>query len=178
MFRASQLTQLAFEDLAGRVTGQLVEEDHLSRHLVAGEILLDIRLDRLFVDGRTLGLHHESTQPVPPLFVLHAKGGGLDHLWVAADEVLDLGGEDVLAAAHDHLVVAARYVQQTAFVVKVEGASVDEDVIKAYVKENLARYKVPREVIFLDELPRNPTGKILKRELKDIEIDGQKADAE
>ena len=33
------------------------------------------------------------------------------------------------------------------------------------MKENLARYKVPREVVFVDELPRNPTGKVLKREL-------------
>jgi fatty-acyl-CoA synthase len=39
-----------------------------------------------------------------------------------------------------------------------------EDV-QAFVKENLARYKVPRDVTFLDELPRNPSGKILKREL-------------
>ncbi|MDT0407292.1 AMP-binding enzyme, partial [Streptomyces edwardsiae] len=37
------------------------------------------------------------------------------------------------------------------------------------VKEHLARYKVPREVVFLDELPRNPTGKILKRELRNLE---------
>jgi fatty-acyl-CoA synthase len=35
------------------------------------------------------------------------------------------------------------------------------------VKSNLARYKVPREIVFLDELPRNPTGKVLKRELSD-----------
>ena len=33
------------------------------------------------------------------------------------------------------------------------------------MKENLARYKVPRDVVFLDELPRNATGKVLKREL-------------
>ena len=39
------------------------------------------------------------------------------------------------------------------------------------MREHLARYKVPREVIFLDELPRNPTGKILKRELREIEVD-------
>ena len=39
-------------------------------------------------------------------------------------------------------------------------------------KDNLARYKVPREVVFLDELPRNPTGKILKRELREMAIDG------
>jgi fatty-acyl-CoA synthase len=58
-----------------------------------------------------------------------------------------------------------------AFVVKQEGSSVDEDAIKHYVREHLARYKVPREVIFLDELPRNPTGKILKRELRELEVD-------
>ena len=37
--------------------------------------------------------------------------------------------------------------------------------MKEYVKKNLARYKVPREVVFLEELPRNATGKVLKREL-------------
>ena len=58
-----------------------------------------------------------------------------------------------------------------AFVVRAEGATIGEDDVKLYVKEHLARYKVPREVIFLDELPRNPTGKILKRELRDIAVD-------
>ena len=38
------------------------------------------------------------------------------------------------------------------------------------MKRNLARYKVPREVLFLDELPRNPTGKVLKRELAEIAL--------
>jgi fatty-acyl-CoA synthase len=58
-----------------------------------------------------------------------------------------------------------------AFVVKKQDADLDEDTVKHYVRENLARYKVPREVIFLDELPRNPTGKILKRELREFEVD-------
>ena len=35
-------------------------------------------------------------------------------------------------------------------------------------KSNLARYKIPREVVFLPELPRNPTGKVLKRELRSL----------
>ena len=52
-----------------------------------------------------------------------------------------------------------------AFVVLHEGASLDEEAAREYVRDNLARYKVPREVVFLDELPRNPTGKVLKREL-------------
>jgi fatty-acyl-CoA synthase len=44
-----------------------------------------------------------------------------------------------------------------------------EDDLKSWVKENLARYKVPREIVFLDELPRNATGKILKRELAELD---------
>src|SRR5262249_23608388 len=52
-----------------------------------------------------------------------------------------------------------------AFVVTVEGKDVSEEDLKGYVKQNLARYKVPREIVFLDELPRNATGKVLKRAL-------------
>ena len=52
-----------------------------------------------------------------------------------------------------------------AFVVVSDGADLDEDDVKDHVKTNLARYKVPREVEFLDSLPRNATGKVLKREL-------------
>ncbi len=52
-----------------------------------------------------------------------------------------------------------------------EGAEASEDDLKEHVKSNLARYKVPREIVFLDELPRNATGKILKRDLADHEAD-------
>jgi fatty-acyl-CoA synthase len=48
---------------------------------------------------------------------------------------------------------------------------VSEDDLKDHVKRNLARYKVPREVVFVDELPRNATGKVLKRELVDATSD-------
>ena len=54
-----------------------------------------------------------------------------------------------------------------AFVVLSDGGDVSEDELKDFVKKNLARYKVPREIVFLDELPRNATGKVLKRELPD-----------
>ncbi len=39
------------------------------------------------------------------------------------------------------------------------------------MKDNLARYKVPREIVFLDELPRNATGKVLKKDLKERDDD-------
>ena len=55
--------------------------------------------------------------------------------------------------------------------VKKQDVDLDEDTVKHYVRDHLAKYKVPREVIFLDELPRNPTGKILKRELREIDVD-------
>jgi len=54
-----------------------------------------------------------------------------------------------------------------AFVVTAPGADLDEAAIKAHVRKNLAGYKVPREVRFVEELPRNATGKVLKRELRE-----------
>ena len=55
------------------------------------------------------------------------------------------------------------------------GKEASEDDLKGYVRQNLARYKVPREIVFLDELPRNATGKVLKRELKDFEVEEKTA---
>ena len=47
-----------------------------------------------------------------------------------------------------------------------EGESLDAEEVKAYVKEQVAAYKYPRQVWFVDELPKGPTGKILKREIE------------
>jgi fatty-acyl-CoA synthase len=52
-----------------------------------------------------------------------------------------------------------------AFVVRAEASEVTEDELKAYVHDRLARFKTPREVVFLDDLPRTATGKIIRREL-------------
>ena len=98
------------------------------------------------------------------------------------DEMIVSGGENVfpaeveeLLASHDSIAEAAaigvedeKFGQRLkAFVVLRDGAKLGEDEVKDYVKENLARYKVPREVVFIDELPRNPTGKVLKQELEE-----------
>ncbi len=97
------------------------------------------------------------------------------------DEMIVSGGENVFPkeiedclAVHEGVAeVAAIGIDDDdfgkrlkAFVVRVPGASpVTEEELKELVKQNLARYKVPREIVFLDELPRNATGKVLKREL-------------
>ena len=100
------------------------------------------------------------------------------------DEMIVSGGENVFPqevedclARHDAVVEAAAIgVDDTdfgkrlrAFVVLTSPDAADEDALKEHVKHNLARYKVPREIFFLEELPRNATGKILKRELQEYD---------
>jgi acyl-CoA synthetase (AMP-forming)/AMP-acid ligase II len=100
------------------------------------------------------------------------------------DEMIVSGGENVfprevedLLADHDAVDEVAvigvddeQFGQRLkAFVVPARGADVGEDELKDHVKANLARYKVPREIVFLDELPRNATGKVVKRELAERE---------
>ena len=54
-----------------------------------------------------------------------------------------------------------------AFVVLKPDRGLTADELKDFVKQNLARYKVPRDVTFVEELPRTPTGKVLKRKLRE-----------
>ncbi|TGN30735.1 AMP-binding enzyme, partial [Aeromicrobium chenweiae] len=56
-----------------------------------------------------------------------------------------------------------------AYVVVREGRSLTEDDVTAYAKERVARFAVPARTMFLDELPRNPTGKVMKRALPAFE---------
>ena len=101
------------------------------------------------------------------------------------DEMIVSGGENVFPAEVEDLISGHPDVIEAtaigvedkdfgarlrAFVVPKDGIELTEETIKNYVRDHLARYKVPREVIFLTELPRNPTGKILKRELRQIEV--------
>jgi fatty-acyl-CoA synthase len=99
------------------------------------------------------------------------------------DEMIVSGGENVFPREVEDLLAKHPAVSDVAvigvddpefgqrlkaFVVKVPGAELTADEVRDYVKSNLARFKVPRDVVFMDELPRNPTGKILKRELAQV----------
>lgn len=65
------------------------------------------------------------------------------------------------------------------FVVLAPGAEGDVDaVLKDWVKENLARFKVPREIVVTDALPRNATGKVLRRELATWDIEAAESNGE
>jgi fatty-acyl-CoA synthase len=97
------------------------------------------------------------------------------------DEMIVSGGENVFPAEVEELLAGHEAIKEAAaigvedekfgqrlkaFVVLRDGAELNEEEVKDYVKDNLARYKVPREIVFVDELPRNQTGKVLKRELE------------
>lgn len=98
------------------------------------------------------------------------------------DDMIVSGGENVFPQEVEDCLVAHELVGEVAavgvgdadygqrlraFVVRTGDVSADE--LREHVRANLARFKVPREIVFVDELPRNATGKVLKRELAEWE---------
>ncbi|WP_197375719.1 acyl-CoA ligase FadD12 [Mycolicibacterium baixiangningiae] len=133
-------------------------------------------------DGYTSG----STKDFHDGFMSSGDLGYLDEagrLFVVGrdDEMIVSGGENVYPievektlSAHPEVAEASvigvddeQYGQRlAAFVVLTAGASVTPEELKQHVRENLANYKVPRDITVLDELPRNSTGKIVRRDLQ------------
>jgi acyl-CoA synthetase (AMP-forming)/AMP-acid ligase II len=112
----------------------------------------------------------------------HFDDGGRLFIDGRDDDMIVSGGENVypaevedLLAAHEAVAEAAVFgvddeqfgQRLKAVVVTREGKDLSADDVKRYVKSNLAGYKVPRDVEFVDELPRTSTGKVLKRELQE-----------
>jgi acyl-CoA synthetase (AMP-forming)/AMP-acid ligase II len=141
--------QLAFEGYTGGG-----DKEHLGELLSSGDVGHIDDDGRLFIDGRD-------------------------------DEMIVSGGENVFPREVEDLLADHEAVEEAAaigvddeefgqrlraFVVKEEGKEISEEDLKGYVKQNLARYKVPREIVFVDELPRNATGKVLKRELAERQL--------
>lgn len=99
-----------------------------------------------------------------------------------ADDMIVSGGENVFPREVEDLIAQDPSVADVvvlgvpddefgqrlkAFVVPVDGAKVDPEALRNLVKSNLARYKVPRDIEVRDELPRNATGKVLRRVLQE-----------
>lgn len=97
-----------------------------------------------------------------------------------ADDMILSGGENVYPQEvedilHGHPAIADAAVlgvpddefgqRLAAWVARAEGAELDEDGVRSFVRERLARYKVPRDVIFVDDVPRTATGKVRRRVL-------------
>jgi acyl-CoA synthetase (AMP-forming)/AMP-acid ligase II len=141
--------QLAFEGYTGGG-----DKEHLGDLLSSGDVGHFDDDGRLFIDGRDDEMIVSGGENVFPREVEDLLA---DH--EAVDEAAAIGVDDQEFGQRLRV-----------FVVKREGKDVGEEDLKGYVKENLARYKVPREIVFVDELPRNATGKVLKRELAERQL--------
>jgi fatty-acyl-CoA synthase len=110
----------------------------------------------LFVEGRDDDMIVSGGENVHPQEVEHCLARHPDVVDVAAVGVAD-----------------AEFGQRLrAFVVLREGADVDEEELNGLVREQLAGYKVPRDVVLVGGLPRNATGKLLRRELGGSDASG------
>ncbi len=76
--------------------------------------------------------------------------------------------EDVLAAGVVSRMDESRGEVPVAFIELIEGATFDEQQLRSWCREKIAPFKVPRTITVLSELPRNPTGKIMRRELSKL----------
>jgi fatty-acyl-CoA synthase len=101
------------------------------------------------------------------------------------DEMIVCGGENVFPREVEDLLAEHEAIEDVAvigvddeqfgarlraFVVRREGAELSAEEVKEHVRANLARFKVPRDVVFVAKLPRTSTGKVLKRELPELEV--------
>ncbi|SPM43166.1 Acyl-CoA synthetase (AMP-forming)/AMP-acid ligase II [Mycobacterium numidiamassiliense] len=174
----------AAPDTAGRPAGgtEIRILDPEFNELPAGEVGGIYAHNDTQFDGYTSG----TTKDFHAGFMSSGDVGYLDEagrLFVVGrdDEMIVSGGENVYPievektlAAHNEVAEAAvigvddeQYGQRlAAFVVLEPGSSATVDTLKQHVRDNLANYKVPREISVLDELPRGSTGKILRAELQ------------
>ena len=116
----------------------------------------------------------------------HFNDNGLLFVDGRDDDMIVSGGENVFPQEVENLLESRPDVAEVAvvgvddvefgkrlraFIVAEPGAAKDAAEIKQHVKDNLARHKVPRDVVFVDELPRNATGKLLRRVLVELDVD-------
>jgi fatty-acyl-CoA synthase len=113
----------------------------------------------------------------------HFDAGGRLFIDGRDDDMIVSGGENLFPGEVEELLITHEGILEAsvigvddeefgkrlaAYVVARPSASVSADDVRDFVKLNLARFKVPRDVEFLDELPRNPSGKVLKRALREM----------
>ncbi|GGU82967.1 AMP-binding protein [Lentzea flava] len=107
---------------------------------------------RLFIDGRDDDMIISGGENVYPVEVENALA---DHPDVADAAVVGVDDDEFGQ-------------RLKGYVVPVPGANITAKTLEEFIRTTLARHKVPREIVIVDELPRNPTGKILRRSLSDL----------
>lgn len=144
---------------------------------------------RIFVGNDMLfdGYTNAATPAIEDQLMDTGDLGYLDasgRLFVAGrdDEMIISGGENVFPRPVEEAIAALPQVVEVAvagvpdaefgqrlaaFVVRAKGATLDEEMVRTYVRNRLSRFSIPRDVTFVNQLPRTATGKVLKRHLTD-----------
>jgi fatty-acyl-CoA synthase len=125
------------------------DKDRVEGLVATGDVGRFDDAGRLTVEGRDDDMIVSGGENIFP--------GQVEELLLARDEVADVA---VVGVPDEQF--GARLV---AHVVAGNGKQVDTESLRSHVRENLGRIYVPREVVLHDELPRNATGKVVKREL-------------
>jgi acyl-CoA synthetase (AMP-forming)/AMP-acid ligase II len=142
---------------------------------------------RIFVGNDMLfdGYTNAASPPIEDQLMDTGDLGFLDasgRLFIAGrdDEMIISGGENVFPRPVEEAIAALPQVADVAvvgvpdpefgqrlaaFVVRAEGASLDAEMLKSYVRNRLSRFSIPRDVTFVNQLPRTATGKVVKRHL-------------
>lgn len=163
----------------GTAVAVLDDQDHAVAPGTTGRIFV---ANDMLVSGYTHGRGHlESVDGMLGTGDLgHLDRRGLLFVTGRADDMIVSGGENIHAGEVEGLLGSMDGVKEAAvvgvddeeygqrlaaYLVLESGAKVDADAVRDHVKNHLARFASPRDVEFLDELPRNNTGKVVKSEL-------------
>ena len=113
----------------------------------------------------------------------HLDGAGRLHIDGREDDMIVSGGENVfpqevadVLARHDAVLDVAVFgvddaefgQRLRAYVVTRPGRTTSEEQLKLHIRASVARYKVPRDIVFLEVLPRSPTGKLRRAEVEQL----------
>ncbi|MFE9206114.1 AMP-binding protein [Micromonospora sp. NPDC007230] len=161
-------TRLAILDDAGEPVG----EGQVGRIFVGNEMLFE---------GYTSGASRERRDGLLDTGDLGRLDDGLLFVDGRADDMIVSGGENVFPAEVEDLIARLPQVREVAvigvpdaeygqrlaaFLALHPGETLDPEAVREYVRHYLARYSVPRDVVFVKYVPRNATGKVLARELR------------
>ncbi len=161
-------TRVVDEDMHDVATGEVGEVVHRSVQVTAGYYNDPERTDAAFAGG---WFHSGDLATVDADGYLTIVDRKKDMINSGGENVSSREVEEVLyrhPAVAEVAVVGipdARWIEAVCAVV-VAREPVEPDELRAFAREDLAPFKVPKSVVFVDELPKNPSGKILKRELR------------
>ncbi len=167
----------------GTVVKILDDDDH---EVGAGQVGRVFCANEFTFNGYTSGESAEVVDGMIDTGDLGHVGDGLYFVDGRADDMIVSGGENVFPSEVEGLLAEHPAVREVAvcgipdpefgqrlaaFIALTEGHRLTADEVKSYVRTNRARHVVPREVVFVDQLPRNATGKVSTGDLR-ARIDG------